>query len=275
MTESGNTAGSDIRVGDVQVIPLSDGEFIARPEFFGPGASFERHQAALDADGVMRLPVGAFALRSGDGTTLVDAGIGMVRNETFNGGHLLDDMAAHGVTVDEVDRVICTHLHPDHTGWLVRRDDLAPVFPNAMIMTGAADWELFVNQAQRSLARHVLAGLRSLAEADRVRDLAGDEIVAPGVTCISAPGHTPGHMVVVVSSGSERLLLLGDAITCPLQLQETDWGAMSDIDPALAARTREALWREMEGDSTRGVGAHFPGLQFGRVLRGVGRQWSI
>lgn len=272
---AGSTGASDIRVGDVQVIALSDGEFIARSEFFGPGASFEGHQEFLDADGVMRLPVGAFALRGRDGTTLVDAGIGAVRNETFNGGRLLDDMAARGVSMDEVDRVVCTHLHPDHTGWLVRRDNLAPVFPNAVIMTGAADWELFVNQAQRSLARHVLAGLRSLAEADRVRQLDGDVPIASGITCVSAPGHTPGHVVVVVSSGSERLLLLGDAITCPLQLQETDWGAMSDVDPALAARTREALWREMEGDSTRGVGAHFPGLQFGRVLRGVGRRWSV
>ena len=266
---------SNIRVGDMQVIPLSDGEFIARPDFFGPGASFDGHQELLDADGVMRLPVGAFALRGRDGTTLVDAGIGAVRNETFSGGRLLDDMAANGVSLDEVVRVVCTHLHPDHTGWLIGREDLAPVFPNAVIMTGAGDWDLFVDQGQRSLARHVLSGLRSLAEADRVRQLEGDASISSGVTCLAAPGHTPGHLVIVVSSGSERLLLLGDAITCPQQLQETDWGAISDVDPAMAAHTREALWRELEGDSTRGVGAHFPGLQFGRVLRGAGRSWSI
>jgi hypothetical protein len=74
-----------------------------------------------------------------------------------------------------------------------------------------------------------------------------------------------------LSSGQQRALLLGDAVTCPVQLEEPDWSAMSDVDPALAARTREALWQELEGSADLAVAAHFPGLEFGRVLKGQGR----
>src|SRR5690242_2867120 len=76
-------------------------------------------------------------------------------------------------------------------------------------------------------------------------------------------------MCVVISSGQERALLLGDAITCPVQLDEPTWHSMGDVDPALADRTRERLWRELEDQSTIGAGAHFPELQFGRVLQGT------
>ena len=82
-----------------------------------------------------------------------------------------------------------------------------------------------------------------------------------------------GHTCVVISSGQDRALLLGDAVTCPLQLDEPTWHSVADVDPALADRTRERLWRELEEDRTTGVGAHFPELQFGRVLPGTARRW--
>jgi hypothetical protein len=82
-----------------------------------------------------------------------------------------------------------------------------------------------------------------------------------------------GSNVLVLSSGADRVLLLGDAVTCPIQLTEEDWQGMSDMDPALARRTRDALWAELEGSDTRFTAAHFPELQFGRVLRGQGKRY--
>ena len=64
-----------------------------------------------------------------------------------------------------------------------------------------------------------------------------------------------------------------EAAPGPPQLEEPDWHSIGDVDPALAARTRERLWRELEDDRTLGVGAHFPELRFGRVLAGRGRRW--
>jgi hypothetical protein len=71
----------------------------------------------------------------------------------------------------------------------------------------------------------------------------------------------------VVSSGGERAILLGDAVTCPRQLEERDWANMTDVDAGLAHRTREALWRDLAGRPDLAVAAHFPDLLFGRILR--------
>jgi hypothetical protein len=74
-------------------------------------------------------------------------------------------------------------------------------------------------------------------------------------------------------SGDRRALLLGDAIVCPVQLDEPTWQSIGDVDPGLAARVRERLFRELEDGATLGAGAHFPELRFGRVLAGRGRRW--
>jgi len=113
-----------------------------------------------------------------------------------------------------------------------------------------------------------------LSSLGRLETIDGDQVtLAPGLTALATPGHTAGHYGLVVSSGVERAVLLGDAVECPLQLDEPDFYALSDVDPALSARTREALWRELEGTDTVVGAAHFPGLEFGRVLRGQGTRW--
>jgi hypothetical protein len=78
--------------------------------------------------------------------------------------------------------------------------------------------------------------------------------------------------VVVISDNEERAVLLGDAVHCPVELMEDDWEAVMDVDPALGARTREALARELEGSDVPVAAAHFPGLRFGRLLPGTGRR---
>jgi hypothetical protein len=81
-------------------------------------------------------------------------------------------------------------------------------------------------------------------------------------------------MAVVVSSQGKRALLLGDAITCPVQLDEPSWQALGDVDPDLAARVRCRLFRELEDPNSLAAGAHFPELQFGRVVAGQARRWT-
>ena len=84
------------------------------------------------------------------------------------------------------------------------------------------------------------------------------------------PGHTPGHLCVSVTSGDKRLLLLGDAITCPVQLAEPGWRSLGNVAPARADRTRRGLWSEPGAERTSGVRAHFPQLARGSVI-GPGR----
>ena len=91
---------------------------------------------------------------------------------------------------------------------------------------------------------------------------------------MTAPGHTPGSTIVVLSSGDARALLLGDVVHCPVELLDDEWAGVGDVDPALAQRTRVALAQELEGSSTPVAAAHFPGMQFGRLLGAQGtRRW--
>jgi glyoxylase-like metal-dependent hydrolase (beta-lactamase superfamily II) len=112
--------------------------------------------------------------------------------------------------------------------------------------------------------------------ADRLEPFADDTTIAPGVTVRHTPGHTPGSAIVVVSDGGERAMLLGDVVHCPAELMEDDWEAIADVDAALARRTREALARELEGTDIPLAAAHFPQLQFGRLLPGTARRrWTF
>lgn len=258
-----------MRLGDIEITAVSDGTAKMPPEYF-VNADWGPHRQLLGPDGMLEIALGCFVVRTGDVTVLVDAGIGPVDSPLFRGGDLPDGLRAAGVAPEDVDVVACTHLHLDHTGWLVR--DERPFFPNATVRFGAGDWKQFVEDMPNGYERTIV---QTLEAAGRVEVIDGQTTIAPGVTSLPAPGHTLGHTCYVVSSGDRRALLLGDAISCPVQLGEPEWMAMSDVDAELAKRTREALWREIEGTEDVAVASHFPDLKFNRVLVGEGkRYWS-
>ena len=268
-----------MQVGNIVLHAISDGTFIARPRYFGDHASAEGHADLFDRHGRAWLPIGCFLIRIGDRRVLIDAGMGPAESAgdqhdrvRLIGGQLLAGLRAVGIETTDITDVVCTHLHRDHVGWLFDAGS-RPVFPGATIWFGAGDWRHFVELRDHALPEHIDHGLRTHAHDERLRLLDRDTAVAPGITAIMAPGHTPGHLCVVISSEDQRALLLGDAITCPVQLDEATWHSFGDVDPRLADRTRERLWRELEGEDITGTGAHFPELRFGRVLNGAGRRW--
>jgi glyoxylase-like metal-dependent hydrolase (beta-lactamase superfamily II) len=258
-----------MHVGDLDLIPLNDG-LCKLPQQFYVGLDFAGHQDLLADDGLVHIPIGCFVVRSGDTTVLIDAGLGDVDVGWARGGGLPGALRGAGFAPEDIDVVVCSHLHVDHIGWLAVDDD--PFFPNATVRYGAGDWQQFVADAGAdSRSRHIM---EVLAGAGRLDPLEGDMVpIAPGLTGRHTPGHTPGHYGLVVSSGESRAVILGDAVECPLQLEEPDFYALSDVDPTLAARTRETLWRELEGTNTLVTAAHFPGLEFGRVLAGSGKRY--
>jgi glyoxylase-like metal-dependent hydrolase (beta-lactamase superfamily II) len=265
-----------MRIGDLDLHPISDGTFVARPRYFGDHLAPETHPELFNRHGTAWLPIGCFLVRTHDRVVLIDAGFGPELHEMSHGmhlvgGQLLTGLRALGVARADITDVICSHFHFDHVGWLF---DLGsnPIFPQATIWFGAAEWAHFVT-GTGDMRPHIRAGLRTGADTARIRPIDQDTTIAPGITALLAPGHTPGHICLVISSGQDRALLLGDAITCPLQLDEPTWHSMGDVDPKLADRTRERLWRELEDERSIGAGAHFPELQFGRVLPGTARRW--
>ena len=260
-----------LRVGERTILALSDGVVVIPPAFIGtPEHPTAGHDAVRGADGRAPLPVGCF-LVPGDTTVLIDAGFGPADHEgrgTLVGGGLLGALADNGFRPADIDVLALSHLHLDHVGWLA---DLAgsPTFARARVLVGRADWEYFVEggNAALPLADHIRAGLLAIAQAGRLTLLDADGPIAPGVTRLAAAGHTPGHSVFVVSDGPDRALLLGDALYCPAQLTQTDWAALTDVDPDLARATRRRLAGDLAERGGAAVGCHFPGLRAGRLLQ--------
>ena len=257
-----------LTVGRHTLIGIREGVFLMPLDFLGVD---EAHRALADPDGVVRLPIGAF-LMPGEEPLLIDAGLGpgFPRPDLMTGGSLLEGLASAGVGRAEVRHLALSHLHPDHVGWVATKDG-GPTFPNAQVYVAEADWRHFLQEGHRGPAPWIEQALVDLAERGRVTFLEGERQLVSGLTALPAPGHTPGHTVYAVHDGADRALLLGDAIYCPQQLTEDDWGAASEVDPVLARRTREWLWREIEDTGASAVGQHFPGLQAGRVLN---RAWQ-
>jgi glyoxylase-like metal-dependent hydrolase (beta-lactamase superfamily II) len=154
-----------------------------------------------------------------------------------------------------------------------------PTFPNASYRCSRADYEYFIDPGgapQMPLAKMMGAPTEAefLGPVVNRFEVWDEGTLAPGVTVTAAPGHTPGSSVLVISSGHERALLIGDVAHCPVEFLEPEWEVLSDVDPDLARRTREALAREYEGTDVPMAASHFDGMQFGRLLPAEGkRQW--
>jgi glyoxylase-like metal-dependent hydrolase (beta-lactamase superfamily II) len=251
-----------ITVGNVEILALSDGEFTMTSDFLSCRAA---HDALVAADGRVHMPIGAFLL-PGDEPILIDLGFGPHQeNPRLTGGNLISQLHGQGCAPEQVGVIAITHPHPDHIGWLADPDG-RETFPRARLLMAAADWDHFVQAGQGEMAGHVRAALERMAAQGRIELFTGEHAIGRHITALPAPGHTPGHTVYAVRDGGERAMLLGDAIYCPQQLGHADWTALSDTDPVLAARTREALERDLAGDGALAVGAHFPGLVAARVL---------
>ena len=235
-------------------------------------------QQFLDDDGLLEHGVGGFLVRTGDRLVLIDTGVGPQQigpygpyDRVIKGGELPARLTELGVDAGEITDVVLTHLHPDHYGWATA--DGATLFPNATFRCHRLDWDHFVTRPGASESMF-FAQLVALSE--RLECWDHDGPLLPGIDTQHAPGHTPGSTILVLSSGDERGVLLGDVVHCPVELVDAEWASLGDVDRALALRTREALAREFEGSGVPVAGAHFPGMRFGRLLPGAGRrQWVV
>jgi glyoxylase-like metal-dependent hydrolase (beta-lactamase superfamily II) len=206
--------------------------------------------------------------------------------EHFSRGHIARgglpaSLHALGVGPNDVTDVILSHLHFDHIGWISA--DGAPYFPNATVRCASADLDFFLDGAGIDQERFIslvfrtpMAPERFAPVLERVETWDSDCTLFAGVDVRLAPGHTPGSSVIVVSDGVERVMMLGDMVHCPLELQDDDFNMIVDVDADLAARTREAYAKELEANEIPSAASHFPGLQFGRLLPGKGvRRWTF
>jgi glyoxylase-like metal-dependent hydrolase (beta-lactamase superfamily II) len=260
-----------MQIGDLRVEGVIDGagRFEPTKAFRGTTAQqWEVHRDLLDEEGLLDFSMGGFLVRGRGRTVLVDLGLGPRQFLGIEGGAFLRELSALGVTAGDVTDVLFTHLHFDHIGWATA--DNKAVFPNATYRCSNADWHHFMVEHPDVEAKLLEPAAEHFVTWD------GSGPLLPGIDTLAAPGHTPGSTVLVLSSGTERAMLLGDVVHCPVELVDDEWDSMYDVDPALALRTRTALARELEGTEIPMAASHFPGLRFGRLLAGEGRRrWVV
>ncbi len=272
----------ELHLGRLQITFLPDGEIRHDPLASYPGSPASLWAGCpeyLDEDGQLVMSLGALLVRTAGHTVLVDLGWGPTSvdmvdpatgrtNGRIEGGRLLASLEAAGTRPEEVEAVLFSHLHRDHVGWLANH--AGPCFPNATYLLSEAELAYWHDVGTPGVGP--APGAEHLeAVTARCRFVADGTRPFPGIDVLATPGHTPGHLSFVLSSGAQRAVVLGDAVHCPIEITEPELAFVVDVDKDLARRTRAHLERELLEPETLAVGPHFPDLVFGRLLRGEAR----
>jgi glyoxylase-like metal-dependent hydrolase (beta-lactamase superfamily II) len=268
------------RIGDIEITPLSDGEVRIPPDALLNKPADRWPGGFLDGEGLMGVNFGGFLVRTPEHAVVVDTGIGGRAIPELPIGSFPDNLAAAGVQPGDVDVVVFTHLHFDHVGWST--DGKRPLFAKAQHHAHAIDWDYYYGpepHAETGPGREDFGAipaperLAPLADSITLHEGERNEIV-PGVALRLAPGHTPGHCIVEISSNGERAVILADAAHNPAQLLTDDWTSATDVDPVQAQHTRAHLAAELADSGTLITMTHDAGNRFGLIeTEHGGRRW--
>ena len=261
-------AGARLTVGNVEIVSVSDGQGDMNPTEAFPASSMDiwrsEYSDLLDGAGLIHPRFGSFVVNSGGKLVLVDTGLG------GPDATLISDMSANGIEREEVDLVVLTHIHPDHVGWNL--SDGSPTFPNARYLVTRTDWDHWTQPEVRAQAPHVDEQMMPLEDLNVLDLIEGEYDVTEELTTLPTPGHTPGHISVVVASGGESAFILGDVAHTPAQAKYTDWSPVFDTDPDLARETRHTILDRLESEGTLVASGHFPDTGYGRFVRSGDRR---
>jgi glyoxylase-like metal-dependent hydrolase (beta-lactamase superfamily II) len=232
----------------------------------------------IDAAGAIKISIHALLVDAPGLKLVVDTCMGNDKPRSLLQGQplqtkFLEEIAAAGFAREAVNAVVCTHLHVDHVGWntMLQDGQWVPTFPNARYLMGRIEYEHWrteppspehMDQAivmADSVAPVIDAGLAQFVEADHR--------LSPEVRLVPTPGHTPGHVSVLIESKGESAVITGDMMHHPVQIARPSWSASFDVDPAAAAATREAMVRDWSRSGLLVIGTHFAGPTAGRVKR--------
>ncbi|MEO1274617.1 MAG: MBL fold metallo-hydrolase [Pseudomonadota bacterium] len=261
-----------LRVGAAVVTVLLDGYLDIAPEWWvhttpeALGTALEESFRPVDEP--LRISVNAYIIQLGGRTIAVDAGADTLFGPTA--GRYGQALQAAGIDPASVDTVLMSHLHPDHVGGLIAGGRAA--FANAAVKVAAPELAYWTDAGHRAAAPDFARPwFDAVAETmrlygDRVTTFRGEAAVAPGITAIPLPGHTPGHTGFVLESGGERLFLWGD-VTDFLALQLADPAAtlVFDIDKAEGERSRRRAIEVAASERLMIGGAHVPFPSVGHI----------
>ncbi len=277
-----------LTIGDIRIDRVIESELpIFEPEFLFPDAT----RAALDAErqwlepnyvdpdsGKLIMSFHTYVVRTPQHTILVDTCVGNDKHRPARdfwhqlNNPYIEDLARLGVRPEEVDFVMCTHLHVDHVGWNTKLLDgrWVPTFPNARYIFGREEYEFW--SAQREAGEEVNHGsfddsVLPVVEHGQAVMVESDHSLEDAIWLAPAPGHTPGNIVINVEAGGDSAIMCGDTIHHAAQMRYPQWSSRFCEDPDQSRATRTALIERLADSPTYLLAAHFPTPVAGRIVR--------
>jgi glyoxylase-like metal-dependent hydrolase (beta-lactamase superfamily II) len=275
-------------VGDFECFAISDGTFTYEPPLIPPPADFLFANAPkallreiLNEHGIQPeewmafvSPFTCLMVNTGRHKVLVDTGADGL---TPNTGRLLRNLHAVGIEAGDIDTVVLTHGHDDHVGGNTDAKGKSS-FPTAHYVMWKEEWTFWTSEQPERLYGNedfTFARKNLLPIQDQI-DLLDHEVeIVPGIRAMPAPGHTPGHMAVSVSSGGKQLLCISDAFLHPIHVEHPEWHAAHEVAHEQITKTRDFLLNKAATEEALMLAFHFPFPGLGHVVRRRTRwQWQ-
>jgi len=280
------------RVGDVEVARIVEVNAFednismllpdATPEFVQQYPWLCPHFATKD--GKMILSFQAFVLRSRGKAFMIDTCIGNDRHREFDvftnmQTSFLQDLRDAGFPPEQIAGVLCTHLHFDHVGWNTQRvgGKWVPTFPQARYYFGRkefAHWKHLRDTGGYHHVDHLVDSVDPVLEAGLVDFIDPDFLLTDEVSLIPTPGHTPGHVSVLIRSRGEEAVITGDLMHHPIQLAVPTAHGRFDMDQAQGAKTRVEFIDRFADTPTLVIGSHFSDPTAGHIVSD-GAAWKL
>jgi glyoxylase-like metal-dependent hydrolase (beta-lactamase superfamily II) len=198
-------------------------------------------------------------------TILVDTCVGNDKHRPnvpewhMRSGSFLEKIQNVGISIDQIDYVLCTHLHADHVGWNTRllNGRWIPTFPKAKYLFGRDEinfWE------KEPVANHQSwdDSIQPIIDAGQAEIVASDYEIEPGVNLVPAPGHSPGHVMLKLFDGRSTAYLIGDVIHHPVQVEHPNWSSLFCWNKTKAGEMRTSILETVADTDQWIIPAHFP-----------------
>lgn len=252
----------------------------ATPEALAPHLDWLSPRAIDPASGQLVLAIQSYVVRTRHHAILIDTCVGENKERSFDpswnmrqGTRYLADLAALGLAPEDIDFVMCTHLHPDHVGWNTKLIDgrWVPTFPHARYVFSRIEWEFWEPKARRDNRKFgdgaIGDSVLPIVEAGRAVLVETDHALDDQVWLEPSPGHTPGHVSVRLASNGREAVMSGDLIHSPVQCAEPDWCSRACFDKEQSRATRRHFLEDCTDSGRLVLTAHFPSPSVGHVVR--------
>jgi glyoxylase-like metal-dependent hydrolase (beta-lactamase superfamily II) len=266
-----------LMLGDFELIAVSDGTYrLDGGAFFGviPKIMWEKKVKA-DAQNYVPVGLNSLVVRTGRETILIETGIGNKLPERLvkifsQPAQLLDNLAAAGISPEEVDIVINTHLHFDHCGWntVQTGNEIVPTFPNAKYYAPEGEWRHGRLQLERDAISYIGDNYEPLIKSGQMELLNGDREIVPGISLKTFPGHTQTMQAVIIKSGGQTACYISDLIPTSAHLDLT-WGMAFDLFPLQTIESKKRYYAQAIPEKWLTIFTHDPNVPWAYIEKDV------